>query len=148
MGLLLTINAGLPCILRHCLYVIRIIMSVHHILFLAPHILYACLTVCWTVPWLYPVTWGSLRGNIHRHSWPTLSHVDSSDAHRVSSVGAQVMERVCVDSVEQIRVLCSVGLHTVEGELQTQKYTMKDSSMDKTYNAVKFISCMTVTVLV
>ena len=50
--------------------------------------------------------------------------------------------------MEQIRVLCSVGLRIVEDELQTQKYTMKDSSMDKTYNAVNFIGCMTVTVLV
>ena len=39
-------------------------------------------------------TRGSLCGNIHRHSWSTLSLVDSSNGHRVSSVGAQVMERV------------------------------------------------------
>ena len=77
-----------------------------------------CLLDCLLLDgYIYPVTWGSLCGNIHRHSWAVLPHIDSSDAHRVSSVRAQVMERVRVDGVEQIRVLCSVGFHVAKGEL-------------------------------
>ena len=44
--------------------------------------------------WLYPVTWGSSCGNIHRHCWSTPRLVDSSDDHRVSSFRDQVMECV------------------------------------------------------
>ena len=69
--------------------------------------------------WL-AITWDSTCGNIQRHRWAALPLVDASDGHRVSSTKTQVVECVWGDSAEQIRVLCGVGLHIVNGELQVQ----------------------------
>ena len=41
------------------------------------------------------------------------------------------MESVCGDSAEQIRVLCGVGLHTVNGELEVQETYNKDTFSHK-----------------
>ena len=80
--------------------------------------------------WL-AVTWGFLCGDIQRHRWAALPLVDGSDGHRVSSGRTQVVECVWGDSAEQIRVLCGVGLHTVNGELQVQETYNKDTFSHK-----------------
>ena len=106
----------------------------HHCSFKYVHTYTIALDTSWWMlirnTWL-AVTWGSLCGNIQRHRWAALPLVDGSDGHRVSSTGTQVVESVWGDSAEQIRVLCSVGLHTVNGELQVQETYSKDTFSHK-----------------
>ena len=89
----------------------------------------------YTVGRVYNITWGSLCGNSHRHRWSTPCLVDSSDGHRVSSVGAQVVKCVWVNSLEQVIVLCSAGIHIVEGELQTHAVHNKTTVLAEVYSA-------------